>query len=90
MIRMSECTGGSKLVIPADLSEASIEDAINQLRAKHCNAPQLLIVGEDDAFAAGKVCGKFNLSCVVLPREIIKRYAWLLAGEHSHIWSPGA
>ena len=79
----------TRVNVDADLSEASVEDAMELLK-KHHDIPILLIVSEGNAFAAGAVCNKYGLQCVVLPKAVVAEDSWALAGRLISVWSPGA
>jgi len=87
---MIECTGMTKVVVDSDLTETAIEEAMKIMDKKHYEKPTLLIVNEDNAYYAGKICQKYILGCIALPKNLIRSDAWILCGNYSGVWSNGA
>lgn len=87
---MIECIFMEKITIDSDLTESAIDDAILLMKKEYIAVPVVLVVNEEQAFIAGKICNKYGFGCIVLPDSIMKRNSWVLCSGYSGVWSEGA
>ncbi len=76
-----------KILVDADLSEASFEDAENMMR--HDKA-KYIICGLESAYAAGRLAQRHDLHVTILPSDVIQEDSWVILGKYMSIYSPGA
>jgi len=74
--------------IQCDLTEASLEDAMGELTAKHLDKAILLIVHPSNLYTAGRLCQIYNLQCIASP-ILINPDAWTVTGKFCSISSEG-
>lgn len=75
--------------IDMDFADSALSVAAEMMKDQQ-DTPQMAVCAQSATVYAEPCCKKVGVPLFVIPDALMKHDGWVIFGEHSAIWSPGA